>query len=79
MDSVELSKRFQQHVLADFDYLKARGYNATLFLRMITEYKSAAAVAKRLIADPAHTSYGFQRLWEMGELGRSVEFAANLP
>ena len=46
MDSVEISKRFQQHVLADFDYRKA------------------AAATRRL---------------ETGELGRAVEFAANLP
>jgi hypothetical protein len=31
-----------------------------------------------LQANSRHTSYGFERLWEMGELGRSVEFVANL-
>lgn len=46
---------------------------------MTAEHKSAVAVAKRLFADPKHTSYGFERLWEMGELGRSIEFAALLP
>ena len=27
----------------------------------------------------SHTSYGFERLWELGELGASVEFAVCLP
>ncbi len=75
----ELARRFQQHVLADVDYLKSRGYNPTQFLGMIAQSGSAVAVAKRLFSDPRHTSYGFERLWEMGELGRSVEFVANLP
>jgi hypothetical protein len=46
---------------------------------MIAQHKSAVAVAKRLFADPKHTSYGFERLREMRELGRSIEFAALLP
>jgi hypothetical protein len=75
----ELARRFQQHVLADVDYLKSRGYNPTQFLGMIAQSGSAVAVAKRLFSDPRHTSYGFERLWEMRELGRSVEFVANLP
>jgi hypothetical protein len=75
----EPTRRFQQHVLADVDYLKSRGYNPTQFLGMIAQSGSAVAVAKRLFSDPRHTSYGFERLWEMGELGRSVEFVANLP
>ena len=36
-------------------------------------------VAKILLANPRLTSEGFERLWEMGELNRSVEFVANLP
>ena len=46
---------------------------------LITQTGSAVAAAKQLLADPRQTFYGFERLWEMGELGRSVEFAANLP
>jgi hypothetical protein len=46
---------------------------------MISQYGSVVTVAKRLFADPRLTSDGFMRLWEMGELGRSVEFVANLP
>src|ERR1017187_9546880 len=44
--------------LADVDYLKSRGYNATQFLGMIAHSGSAVAVAKRLFSDPRHTSYG---------------------
>lgn len=75
----ELVQRFHRHVLADVDYLKGRGYNPTRFLSMIVESGTAVTAAKRIFADPRRTSYGFERLWEMGELGRSVEFVANLP
>jgi hypothetical protein len=75
----ELARRFHQHVLADVDHLKSRGYSPTRFLGMIAQYGSAVTVAKKLFADPRHTSYGFEQLWEMKELGRSVEFVANLP
>src|ERR1035441_5264030 len=75
----ELTQRFHQHVLADVDDLMSRGYNPTQFLRMIAQSGSAVTVAKKLFSDTRHTSYGFERLWEMGELGRSVEFVANLP
>jgi hypothetical protein len=75
----ERARRFHQHVLADANYLKSRGYNPTRFLAMIAQEGSAVAVAKRLFSDSRPTSYGFERLWEMGELGRTVEFVANLP
>lgn len=75
----ELARHFHRHVLADVDYLKSRGYNPTRFLGMIVQFGSAVAVAKKLFADPRHTSHGFEQLWEMKELSRSVEFVANLP
>lgn len=64
---------------ADVDHLKSRGYNPARFIAVINEEGSAVVVAKRLFAGPRPTAYGFERLWEMNELGRSVEFAANLP
>jgi hypothetical protein len=45
---------------------------------MIHEEGNALAVAKRLLSSSHPTSYGFERLWEMQRLGRSVEFVANL-
>jgi hypothetical protein len=75
----DLASRFHRHVLADVAYLKTRGYNPTRFIGLITQTGSAAAAAKQLLADPRYTFYGIERLWEMGELARSVEFAANLP
>jgi hypothetical protein len=75
----ERARRFHQHVLADVDYLKSRGYNPTRFLVMIAQDGSAVTVAKRLFSSPRPIAYGFERLWEMGELGRTVEFVANLP
>lgn len=79
LEEQELAQRFHQHVLADVDYLKSRGYNPTQFISMIAQSGSAVTVAKKLFSDTRHTSYGFERLWEMAELGRSVEFVANLP
>jgi hypothetical protein len=79
LPEAEIARRFRQHVLADVDYLKSRGYNPTRFLGMIAQNKSVVTVAKMLFASPRLTSDGFERLWEMGELNRSVEFAANLP
>ena len=75
----ELARRYHQHVVGDVDYLKRRGYNPTYFLGMIREHGSAVIVAKLLLSSSRHTTYGFERLWEMKELGRSVEFAALLP
>jgi hypothetical protein len=75
----ERARRFHQHVLADVDYLKSRGYNPARFLGMIAQEGSAVAVARKLFSSPRPTSYGFERLWELKELGRSVEFVANLP
>ena len=75
----ELARRCRQHVLADVDYVKSRGYNPTRLLGMIAQNKSVVTVAKILFANPGLTSEGFERLWEIGELNRSVEFVANLP
>jgi hypothetical protein len=49
----ELARRFRQHVLADVDYLKFRGYNPTRFFGMIAQNKSVVTVAKLLFANPA--------------------------
>ena len=65
--------------LGGFGVLKTRGYNPVRFTGLIVQKGSAVAAAKQLLADPRHTFYGFERLWEMGELRRSVEFVANLP
>lgn len=73
----ELANRFDAHVRAEVNRLKGR-YNPTQFLAMISEHGSVGAT-KRLLVDPRHTSYGFQRLWEMNKLDSSVEFAACLP
>ena len=49
MEIPELTRRFQEHVLADVDYLKTRGYNPTHFLGMIAQRGGAVAVAKYVI------------------------------
>ena len=77
----ELARRFHQHVLDDVGHLKRRGYNPTYFLGMIRERGSAVAVAKLLLSSSRPTTYGFERLWEMGELRRTMiaKAAANPP
>lgn len=69
--------RFTQHLMADIEALYPR-YRPTEYTLMIKRYGGVGA-AKRLLADPRHTSYGFEKLWELGELERSVEFAVLLP
>lgn len=75
---VEAARHFEQFVLGDFDRLKAHGYNPTLFRRLVAERGSAVNAAKLLLGSGRHTSYGFERLWEMGELEMSIEFAVCL-
>jgi hypothetical protein len=75
----DLAQRFDAHVLDGVDELRARGYHPTLFLAMVAQHGSVVATTKLLLADPHRTSYGFEKLWEMKELDRSVEFAVCLP
>ena len=75
----ELAERFDQYVVGDVDYLKRRGYNPAFFLGMIRRRGSAVTVAKLLLSSSRRTTYGFEWLWEMGELGHSIEFASLLP
>jgi len=75
--SVPLEKRFELSVLADLDVLRGR-YDPHVFRQMVRMHGGVGA-AKRLLDDPRHTSYGFEKLWELGELERSVEFAVLLP
>ncbi len=71
-----LAGRFETYVLNDLHVLRSK-YDPKLFLGMVRQY-GAVNTAKRLLADPRHTSYGFEKLWEMKELERSVEFAVCL-
>ena len=73
----DLGTRFRDHVTGGLAKLRGR-YNPHLFLGMVQE-RGAVAAAKRLLADPRHTSYGFEKLWETQELESSVEFAVCLP
>ncbi|MCW2904830.1 MAG: hypothetical protein JWO67_7095 [Streptosporangiaceae bacterium] len=77
--SADPASRFEHYVLSGVDRLKARGYNPTLFLRLVREHGGAVNAAKILLGNGKHTSYGFERLWEMGELESSIEFAVSLP
>ncbi len=70
-----LAERYAQYTQAGVDRLKGRAYNPTLFLRLVRE-RGAVGATKQLLVGNRHTSYGFERLWE---LGASVEFAVCLP
>ncbi|HZN16797.1 MAG TPA: hypothetical protein VFB84_01145 [Micromonosporaceae bacterium] len=74
-----LRKRFHSFVLDGIPALRRLGYNPTEFLEMVKRYVDAVGATKHLLADPRHTSYGFQRLYKLGKLESSVEFAACLP
>lgn len=78
-DEVDLARRFDEFVLAGVERVKHRGYNPTMFLRLIKEHGGTVNAAKVLLASTRKTSYGFERLWELGELETSVEFAVCLP
>ncbi len=71
-----LEDRFRQHVMEQVRRLRDR-YNPAEFLIMVSEH-GAVGATKRLLADPRHTSYGFERLHELGALDASVEFAVSL-
>jgi hypothetical protein len=77
----ELARCFHRHVLGDVEHVKRGGYNPTYFLGMVRDRGSAVAVAKLLLSSTRQTTYGFERLWEMGELARSIvaKAAANPP
>ena len=69
--------KFQQHVLADIERLRCR-YNPTVYRTMISQC-GAVETAKRLLADPRSTSYGFEQLWKLNSLDASVECAVCHP
>jgi hypothetical protein len=72
-----LEDRFREHAMTQVKRLQGR-YNPTDFLAMVAQH-GAVGATKRLLADPRHTSYGFERLWELKALDASVEFAVCLP
>ncbi|MEH1168005.1 hypothetical protein V6V47_21735 [Micromonospora sp. CPCC 205539] len=74
-----LSKKFDEYVLGGIPRLRRLGYNPFQFLEMVERYRGAVGATRHLLADPRHTSYGFQRLLELERLEDTVEFAACLP
>lgn len=74
-----LVSRYEAFIIDGLPELKRAGYNPTEFYRMVERYGGAFGATRRLLADPRHTSYGFQRLYEMERLEASVEYAVCLP
>jgi hypothetical protein len=78
-DMKQLTARYSAFIHEGIPRLRKLGYNPTQFLEMVHTAGDAVQATKRLLASPRHTSYGFQRLYVLGRLEDSVEFAALLP
>ena len=78
-DLSQLTNRYNAYIHEGIPRLRRLGYNPFQFLEMVQSAGDAVQATKRLLADPRHTSYGFQRLYTPGWLVDSVEFAALLP
>lgn len=78
-DLKQLTNRYNAYILEGIPRLRRLGYNPFQFLEMVQSAGDVVQATKRLLADPRHTSYGFQRLYELGRLVDSVEFAVLLP
>jgi len=76
-DEAELARLFGADMRRGIAELARRGYDATLFRRMIGEHGPVEA-ARRLVLDPA-PSYGLWRLQQLGRLDMSVEMWVLLP
>ena len=67
-----LGKQFHREMVAIYQTAKGElGYNATYFLRMLSE-EGGVETAKRLVATPT-PSDGFTTLYERGRLDLTVE------
>lgn len=75
----QLTNRYNAYIHEGIPRLRKLGYNPIQFLEMVRSAGDAVQATKRLLASPRHTSYGFQRLYTLGRLADSVEFAALLP
>jgi hypothetical protein len=78
-DMKQLTAHYTAFIHEGIPRLRKLGYNPTQFLEMVQSTGDAVQATKRLLASPRHTSYGFQRLYTLGRLVDSVEFAALLP
>ncbi|WP_382465491.1 hypothetical protein ACFIN9_18785 [Streptomyces noursei] len=76
---VMLEAEFEEYVSRGIATLKRVGYNPIRFLEMVGECGGALGATKRLLSNSRHTSYGFERLWGLGRLDATVEYAACLP
>ena len=72
-----LAERFEAHLRADVEELTGV-YNPTYFRRMLGDL-GGVGTAKLLLEPHRSSAYGFERLWELGQLERSLEFAVLLP
>ena len=69
MDDTAIKAEFHEAMLGVYRNAKDIGYNASRFLRMLSE-SEGVDVAKKLIPS---MSDGFAKLWKLGRLDLSVE------
>jgi len=75
---VNIEANFHSEMLKIYEEAKKQcNYNATYFLRMVSEMGGLEA-AKRLLSTDA-PQYGFTKLWECGRLDISVEYLVLKP
>ena len=72
-----LAGRFDAYLRADVKELTGV-YNPTYFRRMLGDL-GGVGTAKLLLEPQRSSAYGFERLWELRQLERSLEFAVLLP
>jgi hypothetical protein len=72
-----LAARFEAYLRADVEELTGV-YNPTYFRRMLGDL-GGVGTAKLLLEPHRSSAYGCERLWELGQLERSLEFAVLLP
>lgn len=72
-----LAAKFEAYLQADVEDLTGV-YNPTYFRRMLGDL-GGVGTAKLLLEPHRSSAYGFERLWELGQLERSLEFAVLLP
>lgn len=72
-----LAGKFEGYLRADVEELTGV-YNPTYFRRMLGDL-GAVGTARMLLEPRRSSAYGFERLWELGQLERSLEFAVLLP
>jgi hypothetical protein len=75
MEMTELEREFHSDSLEAIRTCGRLGYRPTYWIRMLDEYGGAVNAAKHLMTSGDQWQEGLTRLYEMGRLDLSVEYA----